>query len=171
MLSILGANAEPGRSRQPRQTLIAFDDSENAMRAVSYIAETFNPRHTVTLFSVVPDTQSMCEMNSPELTPYFRTEQNAFCTLEDQKRLLLQDAMKKAKELLVDAGFAEDRIELRLEKREKGVARDIVSEAAKGYDLVVLGKKGVSGVKDFLLGSISQKVLYGAGDISVLFVG
>jgi nucleotide-binding universal stress UspA family protein len=51
------------------------------------------------------------------------------------------------------------------------VARDIITEANNGgYWLVVMGKKGVSGVKDFLLGSISQKVLYGAGDVSVLFV-
>lgn len=154
-----------------KKILIAFDDSENAMRAVSYIAETVSPGHSVTLFSVVPDTQSMCEMNSPELTPYFRTEQNAFCTLEDKKRLLLQEALQKAKEVLVEAGFAEDRVLLQLEKRKKGVARDIVSETVKGYDLVVLGKKGVSGVRDFLLGSVSQKVLYGAKDVSVLFVG
>jgi len=44
-------------------------------------------------------------------------------------------------------------------KTEKGVARDIISEAGTGkYDLVVLGKQGVSGVRDFLLGSITQKV-------------
>jgi len=33
-----------------------------------------------------------------------------------------------------------------------------------------MGKRGVSGFKDFLLGSISQKVFNLAKDVSVLFV-
>jgi len=50
------------------------------------------------------------------------------------------------------------------------VARDILSEAENGYDLIVIGRRGLSAVKDFFLGSTAQKVFSGAKDISVLIV-
>ena len=53
------------------KVLVALDDSENAARAVEYVSKNFSPDHEVTLFSVIPDTQMLCNMNSPELTPYF----------------------------------------------------------------------------------------------------
>ena len=36
-----------------QKILIAFDDSENALRAVQYVARTFSPDNHVTLFSVL----------------------------------------------------------------------------------------------------------------------
>ena len=153
-----------------RRILIAFDDSENAMRAVETVAETFSPHNRVTLFSVAPDTASLCQMNSPELTPYFKKQQDSFCTLEDKKQLLLQEALETARKRLMDAGFTAENVETKLLKKKDGIARDIISEGRGGYDLIVLGKKGVSGVKDFFLGNIPQKVLYGVKDVSVLCV-
>ncbi|MBL7181411.1 MAG: universal stress protein [Pseudomonadota bacterium] len=67
--------------------LVALDDSENAMRAVEYIAKLFTPENQVTLFSVILDTAMLCDMNSPELTPYFIAQQGTFCSLEDKKKI------------------------------------------------------------------------------------
>ncbi len=50
------------------------------------------------------------------------------------------------------------------------VAVEIIEEARNGYDVVVLGRRGLSPVKSFFLGSVSQKVLNGAKDVSVLIV-
>ncbi|MFW5931400.1 MAG: universal stress protein, partial [Desulfosalsimonas sp.] len=83
-----------------KNVLIAFDDSENAMRAVNFAAEHLARDENVTLFSVIEDSQSLCEMNSPELTPYFRSEQQAFCTLEDKKRELVEKAIEAARRCL-----------------------------------------------------------------------
>jgi nucleotide-binding universal stress UspA family protein len=116
------------------------------------------------------DTATLCEMNSPELTPYFTSQQSAFCLLEDKKKELVGQALKKARTKLIDAGFEEDHIITKAEIKNKGIARDIIKEAQDGYDVLVMGKRGVSGIKDFLLGSISQKVFNLAKDVSVLFV-
>ncbi len=48
-----------------KKVLIAFDDSENAMRSVKFVAEHFACDAGVTLFSVLEDTQTLCSMNSP----------------------------------------------------------------------------------------------------------
>jgi nucleotide-binding universal stress UspA family protein len=153
-----------------KKILVAIDDSENAMRAVEFVADTFTVDNRVTLFNVVQDTATMCEMNSPELTPYFTSQQSSFCLLEDKKRELVDKALKKSKTILVDAGFDEENITIKSALKKNGVARDIVKESQSGYNVIVMGKRGVSGIKDFLLGSVSQKVFHLAKDISVLFI-
>ncbi len=153
-----------------QKILIAFDVSENAMRAVQYVARTFPTDNHVTLFSVLQDTAALCDMNSPELTPYFKSQQQAFCTLEEKKKDLVSAALAEAAEALRQAGFAVDNITIKTEPKKKGIARDIADEARSGYDLVVLGRRGVASIKDFFLGSISQKVLNLAQEASTLIV-
>jgi nucleotide-binding universal stress UspA family protein len=153
-----------------QRVLIAFDDSENAMRAVEYAARLLVKDCRITLFSVVPDTASFCDMHSPELTPYFKSQQDSFCVLEEKKRELLSAAQLKAREVLTANGFAEDQVRLKSEAKKRGIARDIVAEAQAGYDLIVLGRRGLAGIREFFMGSVSQKVLSLAQDPPVLIV-
>lgn len=154
-----------------QKILIAFDDSENAMRAVEYVAKTLLPQNRVVLFTVLQDTATLCDLQSPELTPYFKSQQQAFCALEEKKKDLVSAAMAKAAGILRDAGFPEDRISIKAEPKNKGIARDIADEARNGYDLVVLGRRGISSIKDYFMGSISQKVINLVPDTSILVVG
>jgi nucleotide-binding universal stress UspA family protein len=150
--------------------LLAFDDSKNAFRAVEFMTRTFTPNSTITLFHVLPDTAILCEMHSPELTDYFVTQQSNFCALEAKKKSLVEEAMKNAKSMLVGAGYPEDHIKTKIETKKSGVARDIIREAQAGYDIIVIGRRGLSGIKEFFIGSVSQKVMHTAKDISVLIV-
>ena len=153
-----------------KKILIAIDDSENARRAVEFVANLFTSDTKVTLFSVLQDTAALCEMNSPELIPYFTSQQSSFCLLEEKKKELVNEASKIAKDILIEAGFSESNITIKVGLKKSGVARDIIKEAQDGYSLIVLGRKGVSGIKEFILGSVSQKVFNSARDVSVLFV-
>jgi nucleotide-binding universal stress UspA family protein len=153
-----------------QKVMVAFDDSDNALRAVAYIAKLVARDCRVTLFSVVQDTAAICEMQSPELTPYFKAQQDSFCALEEKKKEILTAAQMKARKLLVDSGFKGDQIILKSEPKKKGIARDIAAEAQAGYDLVVMGRRGLSGIKEFFMGGISQKVLALALDVPILLV-
>jgi nucleotide-binding universal stress UspA family protein len=153
-----------------KKILVGFDDSENAIRAVRFLTETFSAEHRVTLFSVLQDTAALCDLNSPELTPYFKEQQQSFCTLEEKKKSLVETAVEKARDMLLEAGFPPDHIKLKVNAKSRGVARDIVDEAAKGYDLVVLGRRGVSAVREFFFGSVSGKVIQAARDVSIMVV-
>jgi len=153
-----------------KKVLVAIDDSENAMRAVEFIANSFTKDNKITLFNVIQDTAALCEMNSPELTPYFKSQQSSFCLLEEKKQKLVNQAVEKARAILTDAGFDENNITVKSELKKSGVARDIVKEVESGYNAIVMGRRGMSGIKDFILGSISQKVFHSAKNISVLFV-
>jgi nucleotide-binding universal stress UspA family protein len=150
--------------------LVAFDDSENAMRAVEFIVKSFTPQNKITLFHVFQDTAALCEMNSPELSDYFLSQQTAFCALEDKKKRLVDNAMEKAKAIFLGAGFEPNDVTLKVGAKKKGVARDIVDEAQSGYGIIVVGRRGLSAVKEFFFGSVSQKVINGVKDVSVLIV-
>jgi nucleotide-binding universal stress UspA family protein len=153
-----------------KRIMVAFDDSDNSMRAVEFIAQSFTHDHEITLYSVLPDTAAICEMYSPELTPYFMSQRDAFCSIEDAKKGLVEGAIKRAEDLLRKAGFEQKNITVKVETQKKGIARDIINEASSSYDTVVLGRRGLSGIREFLLGSISQKVLHSAKNVSVLLV-
>jgi len=150
--------------------LVAFDDSENAMRAVEYVANRFTKENQITLFSIVPDTAALCDMNSPSLIPYFTEKQAVFCGLEDQKKELIDKAMLRAKDILLKAGFEDKQISMKVQTKKNGVARDISDEARSGYDTIVAGRRGLSAVKEFIFGSVSQKLLHMAEDVSIIVV-
>lgn len=153
-----------------KKILIAFDDSENAQRAVDAVAETFARDSRITLYSVAMDTEALCKMNSPALIPYFKSHQSAFCTMADKKKELVETAMQQAKETLINKGFEETNINTKHEDLQEGVARDIIHEAEDGYDVVVIGRGGTSGIRDFFFGSTSQKVLNAARDVSIFII-
>lgn len=153
-----------------KKILVAFDDSENAMRGVEFVAKAFTRDHKVTLLSVIPDTSAACEIFSPELTTYFLSQREVFCSMQDKKTELVKEAVTKARELLVKSGFPEENISAKVVAQKKGIARDILEEAGQGYDSIVIGRRGLSAIKQFLLGSVSQKVIHSAGDISVVLV-
>ncbi|MFZ3045411.1 MAG: universal stress protein [Desulfatirhabdiaceae bacterium] len=153
-----------------QKILVPIDDSSNALRVAEFIATVFNPDNDIILFSILPDTAALCDMNSPELTPYFMSQQSMFCQLEDRKKQLIDEAMVRAKDVLIASGFSDDRISLIIQKKKNGVARDIVDEAKKGYQIIVMGRRGLSGVQEFLMGSVSQKVIHAVKDVSIVIV-
>lgn len=150
--------------------LVGLDDSENAMRAVEFIAANFTPAHEITVYSVFLDTSMICDYYSPGLTPYFLTEQDAFSKMGDRKKAALRDAQEKAKNLLLRAGFPPKNITVKMQLKSRGVARDLIDEAANGYHIVVLGRRGLSSIGELFLGSVSQKVLHGCKEASILLV-
>ena len=151
--------------------LLAMDDSENSLKAVDYVAKGMQPTASVTLFSVIPEASSACGLDRPSLSPIFKDNIKTFCAMEDRKKDVVKVSMEKAKQLLVQSGFPSKDVKIKIQKRKVGIARDILKEAQHGkYDSLVIGRRGLSGIKQFVLGSISNKVVQLAQDVSVIVV-
>lgn len=155
-----------------QKILVAFDDSENAMRAVEHVARYFQQDSEVTLFSVIPDYDFKCLMDLTSLNPHQVEFHDSICRdLQNEKKRQLEILLRRAKNILLESGFDEKKVTIKIDRKSSDVAGDIVKEAAAGYHTIVMGRRGRSALKELFLGSISQKVLHAAKETSVLIVG
>lgn len=154
-----------------KKILVAVDESKNSMKAVNYVAKGMNSSATVTLLSVLPDATAACGLDSPALTPLFKEHIHSFCALEDAKKHSVKAFMEKAKMVLVKGGFPSKNLIIKIRKKKVGIARDILKEAHQGkYDTLVIGRRGLSSIKQFIMGSISNKLVKFAKNVSVIVV-
>lgn len=88
---------------------------------------------------------------------------------EEEKEI--QENMDKSKKILWRAGFPKDAVKVKIQERKKGVARDIIREAKRGYSCVVVGRKGMSRLRYVALGTITAKLLERLTFIPLFVVG
>jgi nucleotide-binding universal stress UspA family protein len=155
----------------PSSVLIAMDESESSMKAVAFVAKTFAAGSRLALLSIMRPVDLVCEMDVAALHGYLAAHHPEYCREVDaRKEAALKSALKAARQLLIDAGVRKENITVLFKTMRADVAVEIIEESRNGYDLIVLGRRGLSPVKGFFLGSVSQKVLNGAKDASVLIV-
>ncbi len=136
--------------------LVAFDESEAACRALAEAAEfvAMNPEAHADIAYVVP---------IPLL------DSSMMATFDEILAMMISDG----EDLLVEAvsGLDEDvvaRIDSLLLTGSDPAAEIIKLIDQRDYDLVVVGSRGLSGLKEYL-GSVSHKILHGS-KASVLIV-
>jgi nucleotide-binding universal stress UspA family protein len=132
--------------------LLAVDNSENAIRAVDYIARVLGGfDFKITLFHAIRGAQST---HSGIAHLFFPKE-----SLEDAEAGVMT-AFDNAKRHLEDAGITSGQISTKLVSGVPSRAEAIIREAREGdYGTIVLGRRGLSKVQAFLLGRVSNKVI------------
>jgi nucleotide-binding universal stress UspA family protein len=137
------------------RVLIAIDNSENALRAVDHagfmLAGTDCP---VTIFHSTRHLRRFVPQEvldeAPELEELWKTKAGQE----------IEPFMTKAKEMLVKAGVSESQISKKVVDGSRSAASDILEEARNNeYGTIVMGRRGISGVQEFFMGSVSSKVL------------
>jgi nucleotide-binding universal stress UspA family protein len=151
--------------------LVPVDKSTNSLKAVDYVAKHIPPDAAVTLFSVLPDPTSGCDLDGPSVAPLFKENMRTFCINEEVRAAAIKGFMDEAKKTLVKAGFPSKNIATMARKKKHGIANDILWVAKHGkYDTVVIGRRGLSGINKLLTSSVSGKVLRQAKEVSVVVV-
>lgn len=155
----------------PKKILLAVDESKSSRKVIQYVIKNIQTDSEIALLSILPDATAACGLDSPSLTPLFNENKRAFCSIEDTKKDIVKRALQEAKDELVQAGFPSSNIKILVRKKKQGIARDILKESESGeYDTLVLGRKGHSRVRDFFMGSVSNKVLQLVSDKTVIIV-
>ncbi len=154
--------------------LIAMDTSENAMKAAAYAAAHIPSDAKVTLFhffyKVLHGPQSKAG-SMPHHDVSFDGSTTEFKKWLQSQRVSAEQALEQARRLMVDAGIAPENIEVRIEDSKEGVARDILNELESGaYSSIVVGRRGASGIKRFIAGSVSGKIVNHARKCAVWVV-
>ncbi|MDH3796990.1 MAG: universal stress protein [Desulfobacterales bacterium] len=149
-----------------KSILLAVDNSENAIRAVEHAGYMLSGSDvSVTVFHSKRDLRRFVPkevlQEFPGVEKFWQRKAGD----------LVAPYMKKAREMLIEAGLAENQISVKLVDGSHSAARDILEEAEEnGIGTIVLGKKGHSAVADYSMGSITKKVLDGASDMAVCIV-
>ena len=137
------------------RVVVAVDSSDNALRAVDHVgfmlAGTDNP---VTIFHTMRHLRRFVPQEvleeAPELEELWKTKAGQE----------IEPFMNKAKEMLLKAGLNESQITTKVVDGSRSAASDILDEARNhGYGTIVMGRRGLSGVREFFMGSVSSKVL------------
>jgi nucleotide-binding universal stress UspA family protein len=158
-------NTDTGSSRQAcqikdRHVLVALDSSENAGRAALYVADFLGgvPGFRVTLLSIVPEPSE----------DYFETGEERKAWIEEH-RSGAEKMLQNYREVLLQSGFSEDKVTVRVEVRNCPSIADCILDDQKklGCCTIVLGRRGISKKEEFLYGSTSNKVLHSGKNCAV----
>ncbi len=154
-----------------KKFLILVDGSERTLQTVNYIKD-FMPidKDTrIVLFHVFNSIPEEYRELAQEPTCINITDQ--LKNRETQEKGKIRTCLEQAKNILISGGFSEQSIEIKLHHLEKGVARDIIDEAGKGYTAVILRRRGLGAVQNIILGSVAVKLLQALTFIPILIVG
>ena len=116
--------------------LVAIDDSEYAIKIVNYVASAVKPTVNITLFSVLPTMSSNLEKIQKDLQqPLFSEKVRELRWMVDEGKKKAESRIEECRTILKNAGFSDDSIEVKMQNKVVGIARDIIAEAGKGkYD-------------------------------------
>ncbi len=157
-------------NRKINKILLAIDASEQSMEAVKYVSKMFPPeRSSVVIFHLINKIPEV--FWDLEKTPEFHSKVVVARAWELEQKKIVNEFMEKAKGILLGAGFPEKMLEIKINNRKIGLARDILKESKQGYNAVAIGRTGTSKIKDILLGSVAFKLIDKMGEIPLIVVG
>ena len=148
------------------RVLIAVDSSENALRAVDHAGFMLSGTECpVTIFHTMRHLRRFVPQEvldeAPELEKLWKTKAGQE----------IEPFMKKAEEMLIEAGVSESQISKKIVDGSRSAASDILEEVRNNqYGTIVMGRRGISGVQEFFMGSVSSKVLQNATGMAVWIV-
>jgi nucleotide-binding universal stress UspA family protein len=151
--------------------LVLLDGSDHAFEAVRYLnwLEPFRNRQVV-LFSVL--TKIPEAYWDIEKQPKYEQSMKNIHAWQTTREMKLTKYMDEARRQLLDSGFPENAVEVKIQERRTGIGRDILEEARKGgYSAVVVGRKGAGRVRGLVLGSVTTKLLERLDFVPIFVVG
>ncbi|MBF0413403.1 MAG: universal stress protein [Desulfamplus sp.] len=150
--------------------LVALDGSERSMKTVEYLYD-FKPFHNkkIVLYHVFSDVpESYWDMGR---TPFSRNGAEEVKGWGLQRRITMDEFMERARNILITAGYKPQDITVSIKERQKGIARDIITEAQKGYFALLIRRRGYGALLHMIMGSTTTKIVEKLSGTPVLLAG
>jgi nucleotide-binding universal stress UspA family protein len=146
-----------------RHIMIAVDSSENSRRAVLFVGDFFGcyEGFMVTLLHIILE---------PDAT-FFKDNEDRQKWLAEQREESAK-IMEEYKDILLDAGFPEDMVNVRIDTmRAPSVADCIIKEQEDmKCCTIVVGRRGITKKEEFIFGSTSNRIIHEAKKCAVLVI-
>ena len=158
------------------KVLIAVDGSRNSLRAVEYAGKVFapNPEARLVLFQIIPSISRMLldtkEMKTIDAHKDERPElAGLYWRLEDEERM--SEFFAEATSVLIHTGVKPEQIKSKFGVKSGEIADGILEEVELGnFQTLIMGRRGLSRVREFFLGSVSTQVVREAKGCAVCVV-
>lgn len=141
------------KSEKEKNILIGIDSSEDAEKAVKYVAGLLGglPGFFITLLHVVP---------SPPDDYFFSDEDLGEWVAEHRAKAI--DVMENYRRMLVGSGFHKDWVAVMIETRYCPSVAECILDVQRKIDAsaIVIGHKNLSRRQEILFGSTSDKLLH-----------
>ena len=137
------------------KVLLCIDHSENALRAVDHAGFMLSETDCrITLF------HSMRHLRHFLPLEVLEDPSDLDKLWKEKAGKQIAPDMKKAREMLLNAGLSDDQIAIKVVDGTRSPADDILKEARDNdFGTIVLGRRGLSGFKEYFVGSATSKVM------------
>jgi nucleotide-binding universal stress UspA family protein len=150
--------------------LVVVDGSDRSIQTAQYLSDMTSLRnHEITLFHVfnkVPESYYDLAKEPASVKPYPSVH-----AWEAQQHDQIKKHVNRCRQLLLAADFNPNRVQTTIHNRQSGIARDIIAEARKGYDALVLRRRGLGRLRGLVIGSVAFKLLDRADFVPLIFAG
>ena len=157
------------KARAARKILVAVDGSIYSSNALRYVAQLFENMasiefHLLSLLSHKIDSSQRAWINESDVKS---TLGQAGHKDYETARLYLEKAVK----LLVRHGIKENQVKAEIKLTRTGIADDLMHEARTGlHDAILIGRRGLGMLQEFVLGSVSDTILQKCHDIPIWLI-
>jgi nucleotide-binding universal stress UspA family protein len=153
-----------------KKILVPMDGSEQSREALRYAARILdNKKFELVLFHVSDHiSESFWNLDKE---PAFGHKIVKIQAWEKHQQALIKKCLEEERKVLFDSGFPKEAVKLKIQPKKVGIARDIINESTKEYSAVVVGRRGMSELKDLVIGSVANKLVERLTHIPVWVVG
>lgn len=151
--------------------LVALDGTERAFKTIEYLCG-FKPflKKELVLHNIMAKVPECYYDLEKDPSSYQAGSQVQAWELE--YKAAMETFMEKSKTMLIGAGFKPQAVHIIIKERNKGIARDIMDEAQKGYEALLIRRRGgAQSLLPLALGSVSTKLIEKTSGIPVMLAG
>jgi nucleotide-binding universal stress UspA family protein len=153
-----------------KKILIALDDATHSRFALKYAlaaAELIDELHYVLVWAH----PKISEIMMAEAKTDFKVRREVERLVRKQ-RAAAEALLQEGRETLLRGGVAEARITTKALAYGQGIAQDLIAFAENGrLDAIVAGRRGISGLQAFFMGSVSSNLVQHSMEIPLWVVG
>lgn len=141
-----------------KKILVGIDGSDQSLGAARYAGEILSKQNIeIVLFHALRTLdESFWDV---KMRPMLREDLDYAREWTARYRKNAEEFMEHARQILIEAGIPQDLITVKIVKSKMGTAREIAFESAKDYSAVVVGRKGLSRLKDLVMGNVAHKLV------------
>ena len=157
-----------------KKMLVAIDGSEGSRKAVEFVGRFFSDSGDlkITLFYVLPELPAgLWEEGHILIEGEKAKRKDTIDNWLDNQKLKIEPIFKTAIDTLTKRGISPDQLETKTVSEFADAAQSILTEAKSGgYQAIVLGRRGLSNISGFLMGSVTNKVIHHGTGLAICIV-